>query len=177
MNSTGHPRVFSGCPFRNWLREQISLWGGISFHHSLSRRTIRYETLDFSFAHTSLCGLISAQEHSASHQSKQATLVSGLGDLHHPVSTSNVEAQQFFDQGLRLIYGFNHDEAYQWRRTPDKPCGWTQSKHGLHPLQCTHQALERIRIKIKMYLDPAPARQHHGQPTARFVLRRRFLGG
>ena len=57
------------------------------------------------------------------------------------------------------------------------PCGWTQSKHGLHPLQCTHQALERIRIKIRMYLDPAPARQHHGQPTARFVLRRRFLGG
>ncbi|MGA7929781.1 MAG: hypothetical protein WCA20_27785 [Candidatus Sulfotelmatobacter sp.] len=58
-----------------------------------------------------LCVLISAQEHSASHQSKQATLMGGLGDLHHPVSTSNVEAQQFFDQGLRLIYAFNHDEA------------------------------------------------------------------
>jgi tetratricopeptide (TPR) repeat protein len=37
--------------------------------------------------------------------------MSGLGDLHHPVSTSNPEAQQFFDQGLRLIYAFNHDEA------------------------------------------------------------------
>jgi tetratricopeptide (TPR) repeat protein len=35
----------------------------------------------------------------------------GLGDLHHPVTTSNPEAQQFFDQGLRLIYAFNHDEA------------------------------------------------------------------
>jgi len=42
---------------------------------------------------------------------KQATLMPGLGKLHHPVSTKNVEAQQFFDQGLRLIYGFNHDEA------------------------------------------------------------------
>ena len=31
--------------------------------------------------------------------------------LHHPVSTSNPQAQQFFDQGLRLIYAFNHDEA------------------------------------------------------------------
>ncbi len=59
----------------------------------------------------SLCGLISAQEHSASHQAKPATLMTGLGDLHHPVSTSNAEAQQFFDQGLRLIYAFNHDEA------------------------------------------------------------------
>ena len=37
--------------------------------------------------------------------------MSGLGDLHHPVSTKNPQAQQFFDQGLRLIYAFNHDEA------------------------------------------------------------------
>jgi tetratricopeptide (TPR) repeat protein len=59
----------------------------------------------------SLCGSISAQEHSASHPPKPATLMSGLGDLHHPVSTSNAQAQQFFDQGLRLIYAFNHDEA------------------------------------------------------------------
>lgn len=59
----------------------------------------------------SLCGSISAQEHSASHQSREATLMGGLGDLHHPVSTSNAKAQQFFDQGLRLIYAFNHDEA------------------------------------------------------------------
>jgi len=57
------------------------------------------------------------------------------------------------------------------------PCGWAQSKHGLRPLQDAHQALERIRIKIRMYLDPAPARQHHGQPATRFVLRQRFLGG
>ena len=42
---------------------------------------------------------------------KPATLVTGLGDLHHPVSTKNVQAQQFFDQGLRFIYAFNHDEA------------------------------------------------------------------
>jgi tetratricopeptide (TPR) repeat protein len=41
----------------------------------------------------------------------KATLMSGLGDIHHPVTTSNPEAQKFFDQGLRLIYAFNHDEA------------------------------------------------------------------
>ena len=35
----------------------------------------------------------------------------GLGNLHHPVSTKNAEAQKFFDQGLRLVYAFNHDEA------------------------------------------------------------------
>ncbi|HXX41077.1 MAG TPA: hypothetical protein VEI58_02295 [Chthoniobacterales bacterium] len=38
-------------------------------------------------------------------------LIPGLGDVHHPVSTKNSQAQQFFDQGLKLVYGFNHDEA------------------------------------------------------------------
>jgi tetratricopeptide (TPR) repeat protein len=42
---------------------------------------------------------------------KPAVLMTGYGDLHHPVSTQNAEAQQFFDQGLRLIYAFNHEEA------------------------------------------------------------------
>src|ERR1041384_8761079 len=37
--------------------------------------------------------------------------MSGLGALHHPVSTKNAEAQRFFDQGLTLIYAFNHEEA------------------------------------------------------------------
>lgn len=35
----------------------------------------------------------------------------GLGDLHYPITTKNPLAQKFFDQGLRLIYGFNHVEA------------------------------------------------------------------
>src|SRR3569623_3217048 len=35
----------------------------------------------------------------------------GLSNLYHPVSTENAEAQKFFDQGLRLVYAFNHDEA------------------------------------------------------------------
>jgi tetratricopeptide (TPR) repeat protein len=42
---------------------------------------------------------------------KPVTVMPGLGDLHHPVSTKNPQAQEFFDQGLRLIYAFNHDEA------------------------------------------------------------------
>lgn len=38
-------------------------------------------------------------------------VISGLGNAHHPVSTRSKEAQQLFDQGLNLVYGFNHDEA------------------------------------------------------------------
>ncbi|MEO8217849.1 MAG: hypothetical protein ABI718_12270 [Acidobacteriota bacterium] len=40
-----------------------------------------------------------------------ATLEQGLGNLHHPVSTKNAQAQRFFDQGLTLLYAFNHGEA------------------------------------------------------------------
>ena len=42
---------------------------------------------------------------------RPVVLMQGLSDLHHPVSTTNPEAQQFFDQGLRLVYAFNHEEA------------------------------------------------------------------
>src|SRR5882757_3450482 len=58
-----------------------------------------------------MCSLAVAQDHPAHPQAKPATLMPGYGDLHHPISTSNPQAQQFFDQGLRQIYAFNHDEA------------------------------------------------------------------
>ncbi len=58
-----------------------------------------------------ICTLAVAQDHAAHPATKPATLMSGYGDLHHPVSTKNPQAQQFFDQGLRQIYAFNHDEA------------------------------------------------------------------
>jgi pimeloyl-ACP methyl ester carboxylesterase/tetratricopeptide (TPR) repeat protein len=37
--------------------------------------------------------------------------LTGLGTLHMPVTTSVPQAQRFFDQGLRLLYAFNHAEA------------------------------------------------------------------
>ena len=38
-------------------------------------------------------------------------LFEDLGDWHRSVSTRSKEAQRWFDQGLRLTFGFNHDEA------------------------------------------------------------------
>src|SRR6476620_8801235 len=34
-----------------------------------------------------------------------------LGNLQHPVTTDSKQAQRYFDQGLRLLFGFNHKEA------------------------------------------------------------------
>src|SRR5438067_986026 len=58
--------------------------------------------------------LIAVAVVTANAESKDALLprlMPGLGEVHHPVSTKNREAQQFFDQGFKFVYGFNHDEA------------------------------------------------------------------
>ena len=38
-------------------------------------------------------------------------LLPGLGNHHHAISTSNSEAQKYFDQGLMLVFSFNRAEA------------------------------------------------------------------
>jgi tetratricopeptide (TPR) repeat protein len=44
-------------------------------------------------------------------QAKAPALMSGLGQHHHTISTKSPEAQRFFDQGLTLVFAFNHEEA------------------------------------------------------------------
>lgn len=44
---------------------------------------------------------------------KQAPLFTNLGTLEYPVTTSSELAQKFFNQGLILAYGFNHEEAFR----------------------------------------------------------------
>ena len=40
-----------------------------------------------------------------------AHLLDGLGDYRFPVTTRHPEVQRWFDQGMMLAYGFNHDAA------------------------------------------------------------------
>ena len=79
-----------------------------------------------------VCSLAMAQEHAGHAMEKPATLMTGFGDLHHPTSTQNAEAQQFFDQGLRLIYAFNHDEAARsFRRATQLDPGYAMAYWGV----------------------------------------------
>jgi len=71
----------------------------------------------------------SAQERHSAGPAKPAVLLAGLGQYHHPISTTNAEAQRFFDQGLTLVFGFNHDEAMRsFQRAaeldPQSPMPW-----------------------------------------------------
>jgi tetratricopeptide (TPR) repeat protein len=68
-------------------------------------------TLALGISTLTLCGPAFSQEHPAPAKAKSAALLTGYSNWHHPVSTKNAQAQAFFDQGLRLIYAFNHDEA------------------------------------------------------------------
>jgi tetratricopeptide (TPR) repeat protein len=40
-----------------------------------------------------------------------AKLFAGLGSFHRAISTRSPLAQRYFDQGMRLLWAFNHDEA------------------------------------------------------------------
>jgi tetratricopeptide (TPR) repeat protein len=40
-----------------------------------------------------------------------AQLFDGLGDFHRKVTTSSPDAQRYFDQGMRYLWAFNHDES------------------------------------------------------------------
>ena len=44
-------------------------------------------------------------------QTSAPALFDNLGSLHHPITTTSEQAQRYFDQGLRLVYAFNHEEA------------------------------------------------------------------
>ena len=43
----------------------------------------------------------------------QAPVLSNLGSYTFPISTTNEQAQRYFNQGMILAYGFNHAEAFR----------------------------------------------------------------
>jgi tetratricopeptide (TPR) repeat protein len=43
----------------------------------------------------------------------RTTLLGNLGAYHRAIKTTSPEAQQFFDEGLALLYGFNHEESFK----------------------------------------------------------------
>ncbi len=52
-----------------------------------------------------------AQQRPNTSSDSSVCTASGFGNVHHPVKTSNPEAQKLFDHGMALDYGFNHNQA------------------------------------------------------------------
>ena len=59
-----------------------------------------------------MCGSFSALW-SDTIKAPPAKILPGLGNLRYPITTTSIKAQEFFEQGLRLVYAFNHWEAIQ----------------------------------------------------------------
>ena len=92
----------------------------------------------------------------------------GLGDLHFGISTNNQQAQRFFNQGLRLVYAFNHIEALRSfkeasRIDPGCPMAyWGQALalgpnlNDWNPKDREKMALEALdhAKKLKLYASP-----------------------
>jgi tetratricopeptide (TPR) repeat protein len=57
-----------------------------------------------------LAGRAAADERKSA-EKKPDLALTAVGRQHHPIQTSNKEAQDYFDQGMTFIYGFNHEEA------------------------------------------------------------------
>src|SRR5262250_2965415 len=64
------------------------------------------KALNFAFL---IC--IAATSASLAEEKLPGPLLDNLGDLHHPVTTQSKQTQRYFDQRLRLLFGFNHKEA------------------------------------------------------------------
>ena len=67
------------------------------------------------------------------HDGRISPLLSNLGNYHREVTTSSADADKFFNQGLILLYGFNHAESLRSFREAarvDPQCGmayWGQA--------------------------------------------------
>ena len=81
------------------------------------------------FVTFSLVLLLGCQSAPKADEQPLAPLLDRIGDLHFAVSTDDPMAQKYFDQGLSLVYGFNHLEAERSfreaaRRDPELAMAW-----------------------------------------------------
>ena len=115
-----------------------------------------------------------AQHDHAAAPPSPVMLDDGLSDLHWKVSTSNAEAQKFFDQGMRYLYAFNHEQAvrsfqHATELDPDLAMGYWGAALALGP-------------NINLDVDPpreqqaydavhaAAAHQEHASPMERDLI-------
>ena len=105
----------------------VATTAGAETGEAVSNRDPASELLDPAAIAAGVCGR--SDRHAATFKPMQLALASpveavagepadpplweGLGSLSYPITTASEMAQQYFDQGLRLAYAFNHAEAYR----------------------------------------------------------------
>ena len=73
--------------------------------------TLRFFLAAITIALVGGCGASRPQSDNLQPGTYGATLMDGMGTLHHSIRTSNPECQRFFDQGLTLAFALNFKAA------------------------------------------------------------------
>jgi tetratricopeptide (TPR) repeat protein len=108
-------------------------------------------------------------------EADRVPLFANLGTLHHPMTTSSSLAQQYFDQGLRLVFAFNHEEAINSFREAARldpkaamphwgialalgpninlPMDQTQEKQAIEAIQAALKLVKQVSPKERSYIE------------------------
>jgi tetratricopeptide (TPR) repeat protein len=91
---------------------------------------------------------------------RRATLMRGLGKLHHQIATRSRGAQQFFNQDLTLVCAFNHDEVIRsFRRVAELDPASPMPRWGI-----------ALALGPNINLDVDPAREKAAYNKARNIV-------
>jgi tetratricopeptide (TPR) repeat protein len=87
-------------------------------------------------------------------------LFENLGSLYFPISTTAPKSQEFFNQGLKLTYAFNHAEAHRSfmeasRLDPSAPMTYWGQAYALGPNINDPQPLDERKIKYNEAISKA----------------------
>ncbi|MEZ6243002.1 MAG: hypothetical protein R3B57_08165 [Phycisphaerales bacterium] len=106
----------------------------------------------------------------------EARLYAGYSGYHRAITTHSREAQQWFDQGIQLLYGFNHDEAIRsFHRAaeidPECAIAWwgIAYAHGLHINN--PQMTEEASTKAYDAAQKAMSLVRHASPVEQALIR------
>src|SRR6185295_17786365 len=125
----------------------------------------------------------------AAEQTDAPPLFDNLGSLHHPITTTSEPAPRYFDQGLRFVYAFNHEEAIrsfeaaaEW--DPEAPMPYwgivlalgpninsvmekKDERRAIEMAQKARRLAERITPEERAYIDALVARYVGGKGVQR----------
>jgi tetratricopeptide (TPR) repeat protein len=113
---------------RDRSRFQLLFNTGLFKRGTLMNRGIKSKGLGFCYFHVLICAFIGTREENCcigrcqenpvtesadeeSQSAPSARMYEGFDGYARTVTTDADEAQKWFDQGIQLLYGFNHDEA------------------------------------------------------------------
>jgi tetratricopeptide (TPR) repeat protein len=106
----------------------------------------------------------------------EARLYDGFGNYERPIQTKSTAAQAWFNQGIQLLYGFNHDEAMlsfemAAKKDPASPMPWWGIAYA-HGININDPAMSEERSRLaREAADEAVKRIGHGSPVEAALVR------